>query len=147
MPIFIDKYFVDAIGLQQAAIHAATWGCIGGVLRGMWYLKDRVGDRKYRKSWTIYFLSVPFLGGIFGAIIYLVIIAGSVALDVDTSPQTSGQTDVEQPGQKFNLGNPLAVIPFAALAGFNWEWAVILFKRIGDTFTQGDQHTEDKLAT
>jgi hypothetical protein len=28
----------------------------------------------------------------------------------------------------------LGIIPFAALAGFNWEWAIMLFKRIGDTF-------------
>jgi hypothetical protein len=150
---FIDRYFVNILGLEQAAVHAATWGCIGGILRGMWYLKDKVSDRKYRKTWTIYFLSVPFLGGIFGAIIYLVIFAGVVALDIETGPPLSNQTGVSQSnvtdgiqaGESLNVANPLAIIPFAALAGFNWEWAVILFKRIGDTFTQGESRTEQKI--
>jgi hypothetical protein len=46
--------------VQEAALHAATWGCVGRILRGLWYLKDKVSDRKYRNSFRIYFISVPF---------------------------------------------------------------------------------------
>ena len=64
------------LDVQAAALHAATWGCVGGILRGLWYLKDKVSDRKYRNSFRIYFISVPFLGGLFGAIIYFLVVAG-----------------------------------------------------------------------
>jgi hypothetical protein len=30
----------------------------------------------------------------------------------------------------------LAIIPLATLAGFNWEWAIMIFKRIGDSFKE-----------
>ena len=30
------------------------------------------------------------------------------------------------------INRPLVIIPIAALAGFNWEWATTIFKRIGD---------------
>jgi hypothetical protein len=120
---FVDKYFQDTTGVDQAAIHAVTWGCIGSVLRGMWYLKDKVSEREYKNSWWIYFVSTPFLGGIFGAIIYLVMIAGILSLGV------------EQGDNELQINRPLVIVPIAALAGFNWEWAVKMFRRIGDLFT------------
>jgi hypothetical protein len=30
----------------------------------------------------------------------------------------------------------LAIILLATLAGFNWEWAIMIFKRIGDSFKE-----------
>jgi hypothetical protein len=124
----IDKYFEDIHGVDQAAIHAVTWGCIGGILRGMWYLKDKVSEREYKNSWWIYFMSVPFLGGIFGAIVYLVIIAGLLSLGV-------GQSNNQGLPQ---IGRPLVIVPIAALAGFNWEWSIRIFKRIGDLLSPND---------
>ena len=38
----------------------------------------------------------------------------------------------------------LAVIPIAALAGFNWEWAVMILKRIGESF-KSETEPEDKI--
>ena len=70
------NFFKLHVNIQEAALHAATWGCVGGILRGLWYLKDKVSDRKYRNSLRIYFISVPFLGGLFGAIMYFLIVAG-----------------------------------------------------------------------
>jgi hypothetical protein len=122
---FVDEYFQNITGIDQAAIHAVTWGCLGSVLRGMWYLKDKVSEREYKNSWWIYFISTPFLGGIFGAIIYLVLIAGLLSLGVE---QSSNEETLQ-------INRPLVIVPIAALAGFNWEWAVNMFKRIGDLFT------------
>jgi hypothetical protein len=34
-----------------------------------------------------------------------------------------------------NILHPIPVIVFATLAGFNWEWAVNIFKKIGDSLT------------
>jgi hypothetical protein len=116
---FIDAYLVHTTHITQAAVHAATWGIIGSILRGMWYLKDSVDDRQYRIAWRIYFISVPFLGGIFGGIIYLIIVAGLLSFNgMLVNPNTPN--------------NPLVIIPIAAFAGFNWEWALAIFKRIGD---------------
>jgi hypothetical protein len=75
-----------------------------------------VNDRMYRNSFTIYFISVPFLGGIFGGIVYILIVGGLVSV-------TQGQITVT---------NPYAIIPFAAFAGFNWEWAIGIFRKIED---------------
>jgi hypothetical protein len=235
-------------GVEDAAIHAVTWGAIGGILRGLWFLKDKVGDHKYRKTWRIYFLSVPFLGAIFGAIVYFVVVVGLSAFgsvqidsiqdnnqgatssretdlpsdetsnaDIDetqsgeVSNQAFGQTgdsttengpvdilpgeqergasvelnvagqentstlikggnlnltNTKGPaaillvygpnisiqsetapqnrsggeGDQSNSGivrNPIAIIPLAALAGFNWEWIVLVFKGIGERFSPG----------
>jgi dolichol kinase len=61
------------VSIQEAALHAATWRAVGAILRGLWYLKDKVSDRRYRNSLRIYFLRVPFLGGLFGAIVYFIL--------------------------------------------------------------------------
>jgi hypothetical protein len=41
--------------------------------------------------------------------------------------------------------NPIVIIPIAAFAGFNWEWAVAIFKRIGDLLSPSGPRTEDKV--
>jgi hypothetical protein len=51
----------------------------------MWYLKDKVSEREYKNSWLIFFVSVPFLGGIFGALAYLIMLAGILSLGVGGS--------------------------------------------------------------
>jgi hypothetical protein len=114
-----QKFLMNVSGKDtaEAAINATAWGCIGSVLRGIWYLKSKIDDRVYRNSWRFWAVSVPFLGGIFGAIIYLVIIAGLYSLN--------GKVQT----------NALVVVPLAALAGFNWEWGVKIFERIGEILT------------
>lgn len=258
----VDQMAKPPFGLVgESAIHAVTWGMIGGILRGMWYLKDKVGDRKFRSSWNIYFISVPFIGGLFGAIIYLIIVAGLLAFNPqeaqpipettpavnqtvmtlqdrvsslsDSTKQMSAQptdeptpatsTGIATPGTaagasileansnskmmsisfipvqqantstapsaapeeipsittksipldvvtKINqtaeelikevaalkaeltkeqpseiIGQPLTIIPFAALAGFNWEWLLTTFKRVGDTRSGRDNKEFGKM--
>jgi hypothetical protein len=79
--LLIEEDNAPLSGVDDAAIHAVTWGAVGGLLRGLWFLKDKVGDRRYRKSWKIYFISVPFIGGIFGALVYFVVVAGLLAFN------------------------------------------------------------------
>jgi ABC-type uncharacterized transport system permease subunit len=40
------------VTVQEAALHAATWGCVGGILRGLWYLKEF----HLLLQWAIYLL-------------------------------------------------------------------------------------------
>jgi len=105
------------LGIDQAALNAAAWGVIAAILRAMWFLRGTVDERRYRKSWNLYFISIPFIGGILGSMVFLIIYGGLLALS--TTATTSNV-------------NPLAIIPFAALAGYNWEWAINIFNRIGE---------------
>jgi hypothetical protein len=72
----------------------------------MWYLKDKVSEREYKNSWCIFFISAPFLGGIFGAILYLIIIAGILSLGVGEN-SSQGFPDIDRPA---------VIVPIAALA-------------------------------
>lgn len=147
------------VRIQEAALHATTWGTIGAILRGLWFLKDKVSDRRYRNAFRIYLLSTPFLGGLFGAIFYFLIVSGLFIIAPAQAPgilanQTlpeSNATDTRtgsenQTNGGTSLGNvsSVAIIPLAALAGFNWEWAIMILKRIGESF-KGEMEAEDKI--
>jgi hypothetical protein len=154
----LDTNFLKLhVHIQEAALHATTWGTVGAILRGLWYLKDKVSDRRYRNSFRIYFLSVPFLGAIFGAIVYFILVSGLFILAPTQTPtilnQTSSGPNVTQTGSMTQANtttasaatvSTLAIIPLATLAGFNWEWAIVIFKRIGDSF-KGEMEPEDKI--
>ena len=109
------NFFKLHVNIQEAALHAATWGCVGGILRGLWYLKDKVSDRKYRNSLRIYFISVPFLGGLFGAIMYFLIVAGLfIIAPSQAGPILSNQTaNMTHPSAK-TPGQPNPVQPSPA---------------------------------
>ena len=123
---------------------------------GIWYLKDKVSDRKYRNSFQIYFLSVPFLGALFGALVYLIFLAGTIII----LPSQAGSLFDQMPGNNManetstpettsstgtvNAQSQIGIIFFSALGGFNWEWTVMIFKRIGDSF-KGEVEPDLKL--
>jgi hypothetical protein len=164
----LDSNFLNLhVRIQEAALHAATWGAVGGILRGLWYLKDKVSDRRYRNSFRIYFLSVPFLGALFGAILYFVLISGlfiiaptqtptilnqnataPVAANQSNASTTTGTVNqaADQSNDNITTGSvsTLAIIPLAVLAGFNWEWIITILKRIGDSF-KGEVEPDDKI--
>lgn len=97
--------------VDPLAINATTWGIIGGLFQDIWYLWRHVQARDYRQTWMIRYISAPFIGGIFGAIIYLIITAGLVVLA---------------------KGGPRDLVVIAAFGGFNWEWAMKRFEGAGD---------------
>jgi len=111
----LNTNFQDRLDISKHFIYVVAWGVLGGVLRALWKIKTSVGGNKHKRSFAIYYLSSPFLGGIFGAITYLLIIGGLVSINGDNTPT-----------------NIIPILPIAAFAGFNWEWAVGLFSRIAD---------------
>lgn len=119
-------YLSKVFGKDVVGFYAVTWGCIGAVLRGLWYLKENVSKKTYRNAWNIYYLSAPFLGGILGAIVYFIIIGGIISVTT---------TNV-------NIQHSIPVILFATLAGFNWEWAVKLFEKIGEILSPSVEKKE-----
>jgi hypothetical protein len=101
-------------------VQAVIWGMIGGLLQDIWYLWRHIHNRDYRTTWNIQYFSAPFIGGILGAIIYIIIVAGLIVLDTDTS------------------GTPrdFVVMGLAAFAGWNWEWAIKRFETLGAKFQE-----------
>lgn len=105
----------NKLGISEDVVSVVAWGIVGGILRALWKIKTSVGGHRHKRTWRIYYLSSPFLGGIFGAITYLLIIGGLVSINGSNSPT-----------------NIIPILPIAAFAGYNWEWAVGLFSRIAD---------------
>jgi hypothetical protein len=123
--------------IDQAALNAAGWGVIAAVVRALWFLRGTVDENRYRKSWNLYFMSIPFIGGILGSIVYLIIIGGLLAVSTTTITTTNITTTnttaaAAAPKTITATPNPLAIIPFAILAGYNWEWAINILNRIGE---------------
>jgi len=139
----------EKLHVPDAAINAVIWGVIGAVLRAIWFLKEKVDERGFRKSWNVYFISVPFLGGILGGIVYLIVFAGLVIL---TGPSSIPDNNTGSASTTTNaITNPsisaIAIIPFSALAGYNWEWAIGVFNQIGERFPSKTTSTKDILTS
>jgi hypothetical protein len=107
---FLDlgKILALRFDIPTLATDATAWGVIGGLLQGLWYLWKNVDMKLYRRVWMVRFISTPLIGGVLGAIVYLMIVAGLLILSEN----------------KANVLNPTIVIVASALAGFNWTWAV-----------------------
>lgn len=129
--IFLFFYFQINVSIESKLkigstfTYTITWGIIGSILRAFWKLKSSVGGLKHRKSFVNYYLSAPMIGGILGGIIYLIILGGLVSV-----------SNIQQPV------NGIPIMVFAALAGFNWEWAVRLFERVEKLLDTGS--SDDK---
>jgi hypothetical protein len=150
------------VTVQEAALHAATWGCVRRYYEG--FGTSRIGSAtENTETLRIYFISVPFLGALFGAILYFLVVAGLfIIAPTQAAPILSNQTSLSSSANSTttntaNQPNPsstpvvrpsqistLAIIPLATLAGFNCEWAVTIFKRIGDSF-KTETEVEDKI--
>jgi hypothetical protein len=84
-----------------------TAGALGAVVHALRSLYWYVGNRTLRRSWLMMYMFLPFIGALFGLMVYLVLRGGL------TSP-TGGSSDV----------NPYGVTAIAALVGlFSQETA------------------------
>jgi len=98
---------------------AIMWGVIGSVLQGFWALWQAVSHRDFRRFQMAWFLAVPFIGGLLGAVMYLAFVAGVVAATRST------------------LQDPTLPLLVAALAGFSWKWAVGVLENLAEIFKGG----------
>lgn len=125
--VHIDRVLLNTLGISEHGethyysngIYAATWGLIGGVLRGFWFLKDKVDDRMYRSSWILWFISCPFLGAILGTVIYFILVAGLITLTISN----------------IDIKNSYAMIPLGLVAGFSWPSSVEQIKKAANVFS------------
>ena len=117
MSIFLSWILFSSILLNFKILWipswAYLWGSIGGVLQGFWWLWQHISNRCLRKLWFTWYIILPLMGAILGALTYLVFLAGFVV--------ATGETQMTS--ESF-------VILLCALAGFSSRWAVKMLDKL-----------------
>ena len=67
---------------------AYSWGLIGSVLQGLWFVSENIWKKSLRKCWFVWFLILPLFGAISGALTYLIFQAGLIASTGDVTLQS-----------------------------------------------------------
>jgi hypothetical protein len=86
---------------------AFLWGAVGGILWGFWRLWQHANAREIRKAWYNWYITLPLMGSILGALIYLMLLAGLLAITGDVQIQSQ-----------------FLPMLLSGLAGFSSRWAV-----------------------
>lgn len=104
--IILPSQFIE---VKIFGVHcwAYVWGTIGSILQGFWWLWQHVSDRSLRKYWFVWFLLLPIIGAILGALMYLIFNAGFIA--------ATGEVQ---------LKSEIFPMLLSALAGFSCRWAI-----------------------
>lgn len=115
--VAFSAWFLFTTSFDSAVLwvpaYAYVWGLIGGALQGLWFIWQHASDRKFRKVWVPWYILLPFMGSLFGALTYLVFSAGFFA--------TTGTTKVE---------SGAFIMLLCALAGFSTKWMVETLNKI-----------------
>jgi len=92
---------------------AFLWGAMGGILNGFWKVWQHACFREIRKVWYTWYIVLPIMGAILGALAYLIVLAGLIAI--------TGKSEIE---------SQFFIMLLCALAGFSAKWAVDLLDKI-----------------
>ena len=106
-------------------------GALGGTLHLVGSLVNYVGERKLRRSWLLYYFSLPFVGAALAPIVYMLLRVGILT----PTGQGNGGTAIA------NL-NLISIYAFAALTGM---FAKIATEKLGDVFTAMFQPRPDRV--
>lgn len=63
---------------QRLFVVVAVTGALGGLLHSARSLYEYVGDRKLLRSWLLFYLSLPFIGGGLAVLFYLILRGGLI---------------------------------------------------------------------
>ena len=99
-------------------VSKAGYGVLGGVLRGMYWLYQKVQRGEFRVQFVWPYLACPWTGGHIGVLAFAVFASGAAIL----GNMSASGTDVEGP-------NTLGLALVAMLAGFSWKWTIDLLDR------------------
>jgi hypothetical protein len=100
-------------------------GALGGTLHAISSLVRFVGDRELKRSWVLHYLSLPVVGAMLAAIVYMLLRVGILA------PSTTSSDG----GGVANL-NFIAIYAFAALAGLFARTATQKLSEVFNTMFQ-----------
>ena len=111
------------------------WGGIGGAIGALYSLWWHVAqEQDFDRQYTLWYIAQPVMGVVLGSIIYLVISAGFLVLQVE--PTFSQDA----------MGGWLGPALIACIAGFRQNFVYDLFSRIISTFTpKGEAEPEMEL--
>lgn len=101
--------------LWTIPVSVLVFGALGGVLRGLYWLYRKVQTRTFRPQLTMPELTSPWIGLLFGALVYLLMLAGVMTFGTGASGGTGG-------GGVSGVGP--AQLAAAFLAGYSWEWVL-----------------------
>jgi hypothetical protein len=91
-----------------------AFGAGGAILRGLYWLNFKVGQREFRPHFQLAYFIAPWIGALFGALVYVVVRAGLWTFQ-------GGDGAIEE---------PWGVLGLAALAGYSWEWVTEWLSRV-----------------
>ncbi len=112
--------------LNWAVLFLSTlaWGGIGGVTCALWSLYHHISVvRDFDPVETLWYYSQPLLGMVLGGIVFLIMGAGFLVVQVDLSTQNAAQNSAA-------LGARLLPAAVAVIAGFRQNMVLDLIERI-----------------
>lgn len=124
---------------EQSVIEmVALLGALGGSIHFLGSIVMYIGNRKLRRSWLLYYLSLPFVGAAMAPIVYMLLRVGILT----PTGQADGGTTIS------NL-NLIAIYAFSALTGM---FAKTATEKLGDVFAaifqpKPDRTTGDKITS
>lgn len=85
--IFFSPNFIEA-NIHFVPSWAFSWGLIGGILQGFWWLCEGLWKRSLRKCYYIWFFLTPLTGAILGTLAYLLFHGGFITVSGEVKPQS-----------------------------------------------------------
>ncbi len=129
--------------LNWAVLFLSTlaWGGIGGVTCAFWSLYHHISVvRDFDPVETLWYYSQPLLGMVLGGIVFLIMGAGFLVVQVDLSTQNAAQSSAA-------LGARLLPAAVAVIAGFRQNMVLDLIERIIALIIPGQAAEEQPTLT
>lgn len=114
---------------QRLLLIVMLAGALGALLHALRSLSMYIGNRKYKRSWLVMYILLPFTGGLIALVFYVVIRAGFFA------PGTSAPTTT-----------PYAFAAMAFLVGLFSQVAIEKLKIVAESFFTKAQPASDSLS-
>lgn len=127
----------EQLGWAVLFLSTLAWGGIGGVTCALWSLYHHISVmRDYDPVENLWYYSQPMLGMVLGGIVFLIMGAGFLAVQVDLSAQPSAA-----------LGARLLPAAIAVIAGFRQTMVLDLIERIIALIVPGQAGAQSQALT
>lgn len=115
--LFLYPDYISGLHVLDVPVSVLFYGFFGGVLRGLWWLHQKVQEKHYRPQFTMPYLASPWMAMLFGVITWLLLSSGVLVL-------SSGES----------VPNSLAISTLVFIGGFSWEWGMQIIDRTKSSF-------------